>query len=60
MLGKKILKLTTKQKKILHYYSTPPKNDRVRNSTLQFENIYNEQKVFVLNISKRKFFAFEE
>ena len=37
MLGKKILKLTTKQKKILHYYSTPPKNDRVRNSTLQFE-----------------------
>lgn len=37
MLGKKMLKLTTQQKKILHYFSSPPKNDRFRNSTLQFE-----------------------
>ena len=37
MLGKRILKLPKSLKKILHFYSTPPKNDYIRNSTLQFE-----------------------
>ena len=37
MLGKKINTLPKSIKKILHFYSTPPKNDYQRNSTLQFK-----------------------